>query len=226
MGITKTEGITLQAIAFQENSRIFKVFSKELGVISFIAKQLTIKKPMFLALTTPFCHGEFVFKKSSKEILKLEEGSVIDAHVKLREDLNSLLGASHMTEAMVKISYEDQESSTLFLLLERYLKALEKYPEAVFSLVSSFYLKLLLWEGILHLSRNCNLCKQPAIAIASGESLCQDHFLKGTEISFHQDELEMLFKLMNAKTFLEIQNLVITEEFFEDKILKLFLSLT
>ena len=64
----KIKGITLKATVFKENSRIIQVFSKDLGIISILIKRISSKKTNLLSLSSPFCYGEFILKKSKGDI--------------------------------------------------------------------------------------------------------------------------------------------------------------
>ena len=65
--LVKTKGVTLQATPFQEKARIITVFTEKEVLVSLIVKGLNTKRPSFLAITTPFCEAEFIYKKGRKE---------------------------------------------------------------------------------------------------------------------------------------------------------------
>ena len=60
----KTEGIVLRSQDYKERHRIITLFSPH-GLISLIVKSISRKNARLLSLTTPFCHGEYIYRQGS-----------------------------------------------------------------------------------------------------------------------------------------------------------------
>jgi DNA repair protein RecO len=217
----KTEGIVLHSFAFQENSRILKIFSPDLGIFSLIVKNISLKKPLLLSLTTPFSHAEFVYKKGKNDLLLFTDGSLIDNHLFLRQDFDLLHAASKMNKCLLDSQWAYKKSPALFVLFKNYLKAFQKYHNTQ-ALLSSFYLKLLLHEGLVHLSLQCNRCSKPSIALDRGESLCSLH-AQSQDLQFTEEEFILLCTLARAKKFQILQEIPVFED-MKNKIETLFLN--
>lgn len=197
--IKKTEGITLKSTIFKENSRIIQIFSQDLGNISVFLKKISAKKPYLLALSSPFCHGEFLLKKNKGEIFSFLDGSIINSHLCLRKNLPTLQAASFCLRSILKTQLQEKNSLLPFKLLQSYLKAFPFFQDP-FVLLSSFYLKLLLHEGLLYLSPKCNTCNGKTIAIHLGECLCSSH-APPYGFYFSHEQISTMILLATAKKF-------------------------
>lgn len=217
----KTEGIVLHSFAFQENSRILKIFSPDLGLFSLIVKNISLKKSHLLSLTTPFSHGEFVYKKGKTDLFIFTDGTLLDSHLFLRQSLPVLQTAAKMTRSLLDSQWAHKNSLSLFILFKNYLKSLKTYDNTQ-AILSSFYLKLLLHEGLIHLSNQCNHCSNPSIALNDGESLCINHSTDNS-MRFTEEEFILLCTLARAKKFGILQEVPMYED-MRNKIESLFLS--
>ena len=99
----KVEAIVLKSIPFQEKNRILTIFSKEEGLLSLIVKK--ISSPHLLALTTPFCVGEFLYKKGRGDLFSFRDGTIYDSLSFLRNNFESLQAASSMARAILKFPF-------------------------------------------------------------------------------------------------------------------------
>lgn len=177
-----TEGITLKSIPYQDKSRIISVFTKEFGLISLLVKDI-ISDPSLFTLTSPFCVGEFIFKRGREELFLFQDGSIIDEHLDLRGDLKFINSAYAICISILDTQLYHKKSKLLYLLLKAYLRQIPlfKNPNA---LVSSFYLKLLFHEGLLNLKEdkvNFSLIETPIL-----EKLA--HAKKFDDLNFDVDD--------------------------------------
>jgi len=206
----KTEGITLKVTPFKENSRIIQIFSKDFGIISLMIKRISAKKTNLFALSTPFSHGEFIIKKNKGEIFSFLDGSVIDYHLDLRKDLITMQAASKCLLCILKTQYQDRHAPKLFLLLKSYLKAISTVKDP-FVLLSSFYLKILIYEGLLHLSDKCNICSEKTVSLCNGESLCSYHAMP-YGFYFNKNEISTMQQLACVRNFSSIKEIFLEKD--------------
>lgn len=140
----KTEGIVLRAFAYRENERILTVFTQEAGLISLIVKRLSSS---LLSLASPFCRSEFLYRKGNTDLFRFLDGTPIDYHLFLREKLSHLDSASALAQAILSSQMPHKPAPALYALLLSYLKHLPQFAQPS-PLLSSFYLKTLLHEGL------------------------------------------------------------------------------
>jgi DNA repair protein RecO (recombination protein O) len=214
----KVEAIVLKAIPFKERDRIITLFSKEVGLLSLIIKNIT--KPHLFALSTPFASGEFLYRKGKSELFFFLDGTLLDNRCFLREDLSNCKAASSMAKALLEFHFPQSHVTKVYPLFISYLNQIPLFEKKE-TLVFSFLMKILLHEGILHLSSLCNVCKkQPASYLLSGESLCSLHKEQGA-LAFSAEEWKNLEILTYSRSFRLLKEINFSES-LETKIAALF----
>ena len=204
----KIEGIVLRSMEYKERQRIITVFSQEMGVISLIIKGLSKNNYRLLSLTTPFSRAEFIYTRGNSDLFRFIDGTMIDEHLKFREKFSFLKTAGLLTQAIVQSQLPGKPSAALYLLLRSYLKQIPSFenPDA---LISSFYLKLLRYEGLLSLSEQCSHCEEhPSLFLSNGESLCHVHKTPES-YAFSKEEWMILLTLAETQQFNTLRTLQI-----------------
>ncbi len=136
MSIT-SPGLLLQSIPYLGQKKILKVFSPDQGLLSFFAQNSKL---------APFLFAEWVYRKSEKEIHSLQDTTLLDPLLHLRESYNTLIAAGAIAQDLLRTQMPGKKAPELFELALFYLRRLSKSPEL---LAASFRLKLLLHEGLL-----------------------------------------------------------------------------
>lgn len=217
----KTEGIVLRSQDFKERHRIITLFSPR-GLISLIVKNISRRNTRLLTLTTPFSHGEFIYYQGTSELLRFHDGTLLDDHLILRQNLKSLQTAGALANAILSSQMASKPSPALFVLYKSYHKQIPCFEDPT-PLLASFYLKLLKHEGLLSISPHCASCeKNPAHLLYNGESICSHHQIQDP-IDFSSNEWETLLSLDNAQQFSILRTLSLSPLFFQ-KINTVFLS--
>ncbi len=144
----KTEGIVLRSQEYKERERIITLFTPH-GVLSLIVKGVSPKRTHLLALTTPFCHGEYHFLRGRSELMRFQDGTVLNEHLVLRGNLEWLRTAGALSQAIMRSQLPGKAAPQLFELYKAYHGHVCRVnpPQA---LLASFYLKLLRHEGVWH----------------------------------------------------------------------------
>lgn len=217
----KTEGIVLRSQDYKERQRIITLFTPQ-GLISLIIRNISRKNTRLLSLTTPFCNGEYHFRKGRAELMSFQDGTVLNDHLCLRHSLKSLQVAGSLANAILTSQMAEKPSLALFALYKSYHKQIPHFkdPEV---LLASFYLKLLKYEGLLSISKHCSSCGSTApLILHEGESVCLQH---NTPSSFHftSAEWNLLLTLDTSLQFSALHNLTLSPS-FSKKIHALFLS--
>jgi DNA repair protein RecO len=200
-----TLGIVLRSLDYKDSQRIITAFTP-IGRISIIVKGIT-RRSALLALTTPFCEAEFVFRRSRSDLLLFLDGTVIDNHLLLRGRLSSLETAGSLAHAILSSQLEGKSSADLYQLFRFYLKQIPSF-ESPASLLASFQLKLLSYEGLLALSSQCNRCLKASVFLSKGECLCAAHPLEDG-FEFSPEEWPLLLQLEQAKQFSALRALTL-----------------
>lgn len=217
----KTEGIVLRSQDFKERHRIITLFTHQ-GLISLIVKNISRKNTRLLSLTTPFCHGEYHYRRGNSELLRFHDGTIIDDHFNLRQSFSSLQVAGALANAILTSQMPGKPSPALFVLYKSYHNQVPCFNDPT-TLLASFYLKLLKHEGLLTITPHCTSCDEaPARLLHNGESLCTQH---NTQDAFHfsPSEWETLLSLDGAQQFSSLRTLSIPP-LLSQKINTLFLS--
>ena len=144
----KVEGVTLLAKSFGENNKIISVFTKEKGLISLMIKRLSQKKSSLFALASPFCVGEFVYKVGKGDIYTILDAAILKENFELRSSFETIECAAKMTRAILNSQMPHKSAPAVYMLLKAYLGNLWQF-ERPQTLLASFYLKILLHEGLL-----------------------------------------------------------------------------
>jgi DNA repair protein RecO len=131
-----TPGLLLQAIPYLGKKLILKVFTPEQGLISFFAQESKL---------APFCLAEWIYRKTEKEIHSIQDSSLIDPLLELRESYPSLSAAGSIAKDLLRTQMPDKKAPELFLLAHLYFTNLHTSPELF---AASFRLKLLFYEGL------------------------------------------------------------------------------
>ena len=190
-------GITLSNTPFKDNCRIIKVLTKDEGIISLFIKGVNLKKGKLLSLTSPFCLGEFIYKKGNTDLYKFYDGSVIEDNLQLRSSYQNIQTASKLIKAILISQIPLKEIPAIFSLLSTYLKRLVEFKEKETFLIS-FYLKILLHEGLLHFDSEI--------------------------VSFTEKEVNQMHEIVLARSFSKLKNLITSEDLCE-KVEKFFFYL-
>jgi DNA repair protein RecO (recombination protein O) len=202
----KSEGIILRSLDYKDRQRIITVFSREAGIISLIIKGLSKRNYRLLALSSPFCRAEFIYRKGSSDLFRFIDGSVLDEHLIFRKKLSFIQTAGTLSQAILRSQMPGKPAPALYSLLCSYFQQIPSFEE-FFTLVASFHLKLLKHEGLTALSKECSHCKEfPARFLEKGESLCHVHSTPHA-LCFTTEEWDTLHFLENAQQFHALRNL-------------------
>jgi DNA repair protein RecO len=216
MAWEKLEGILLHSISYLDSHCILKVFTAQAGLLTLMAKNIRCVNP---AVATPFCRSEWIFYKSKGEIYSLREGSLLDPMLHLKTDYRILTAAGSIANDLLQSQMPHRPARALYDLVLATFAHLPQNPNAI---AQSFRLKLLQYEGLIHIRSICNCCSEPATRFWRGECFCEKH---GSEefYSFTALEWRQLHTLAFARRFSELKSIELPSSFSE-KIHQIFLA--
>jgi DNA repair protein RecO (recombination protein O) len=194
MSEEKTNGIVLRSTDYKDRQRIITLFSHEAGLISLVIKGISRRNTRLLALSTPFCEGEFLFRRGTSDLMRFTDGTILNEHLILRHQLSHLQTAGSLCQSILTSQLPGKSAPHLYLLFKTYLNTITTFDDPT-PLLASFQLKLLKHEGILSFEE--------------------------THLTFTPSEQHTLNTLLNAQQFTTLRTLSLPSPLTE-KITTLF----
>lgn len=218
----KHEGLVLRSIDYKDQQKIITLFTPTRGLISLIVKGINRKRAHLLTLTSPLTQAEYHFTIRRSDLYSFQDGTPINTHNNLRNNLRHLQTAVGFAEVLLASQFPGKPSPALYQLVLTYLKHLPSFADPS-ALKASFLLKLLKHDGHLSLTDHCSHCDSPSAYYSHGESFCRTHSPSyGTLLS--TQEWATLFTLTEARTIPQLQELIVEpglmqkiEKFFKEK---------
>ena len=196
-----SSAVVLRTIPFSDTSLICRLFTKEKGKISIMAKGARRKKnPLSSILESGnIIHLQYIYKEL-RDIQILKEASIDFSTYSIRDNLEKLLTLYSMIEILDKTTHPLNEAPILFRLINRTLQELTKKEENSKILYNFYLLHLIIQNGFRPDLNHCYKCnkefKDKYAALLNGELICHycnnDHFFKKINI----ESLLFLKKLM------------------------------
>lgn len=175
MSIRHDQGIVLRGYPFGEADRVLVIVSPNHGEVRAVAKGVRRTKSRFGGRLEPLTHVDLVLYQG-RNLATVTQVSVIEAFPRLRQDLDAVMVAGTMAEAVGKVVVEEEPSHRIFLLLLRGLRALEEGAGGM-DLMASFLLKLSDAIGQAPALEHCAACgaedRLGRFSMAGGGLICE-----------------------------------------------------
>lgn len=175
MGLIRDHGIVLRGYPFGEADRVVVLLSPNHGKVRAVAKGVRKTKSRFGGRLEPFTHVELVLYEG-RNLDTITQAAVIEAYPRLRTDLDLVVAAGTMVEAVDAVVQEAEPSHRAFLLLQRGLRTLEasgRHPD----LVPAYLLKLADIVGVAPALERCAGCGRPdgltRFSFSGGGAVCE-----------------------------------------------------
>lgn len=182
MALKSDQGIVLRGYPFGEADRVVVILSPNHGKLRTVAKGVRKTKSRFGGRLEPFTHVDLVLYEG-RNLDTVTQVSVIEAFPRLRSDLDRVLVAGTMVEAIDAVVQENESSLRAFLLLQRGLRTLETgapHPD----LLTAFLLGVAEVVGIAPAFDHCAGCgtKDRLVRFSFGEGgvLCENDRTPGS----------------------------------------------
>ncbi len=156
MGLKNDQGIVLRGFPFGEADRVVVILSPNHGKLRTVAKGVRKTKSRFGGRLEPFTHVDLVLYEG-RNLDTITQVEIIEAFPALRSDLDRVLAAGTMVEAIDAVVQENESSLRPFLLLQRGLRTLESgavHPD----LLTAFLLGIAEVVGIAPAFDHCAGC--------------------------------------------------------------------
>ncbi|GAB4186219.1 MAG: hypothetical protein Tsb0015_03840 [Simkaniaceae bacterium] len=209
------EGIVLKNFTYREDQRIILVFTREKGLLKFLAKGLFARKSRKISLTSPLTKIECICTPPrSGEFYYFKDISLKDSFETLKTEYHYLEIAGKMVQGILKSQLPEKAAPLLFDLLSSYLRNIPLCQNPL-SLLASFYLKILRHEGLLSLPFQCAICeKSEAAAFWRQDIVCSFCAPTGS-LQLSDEEQNLLTNLALLKNFSQTEKLSISQTLAE-----------
>jgi len=171
------EGYVIYSLDYKETSKIIKIFTRDLGLISVMARGAKSPKSKKMNLTSLYCKGRFNLKKS-KNMYYLIDGEIINANLGLRGSIKDLYYSQVFSEIILKTVYENMDNEDLYDFYDKTLTSIDKIEnkEVLLSMFLIKYAAMLGYRPSLGQCINCgqDRFKRVYFNIDYGGVICQD----------------------------------------------------
>jgi len=168
------QGIVLRSYPFGEADRVVVLLSANRGRLRTVAKGVRKTKSRFGGRLEPFTHVDLVVY-TGRNLDTITQVSVIEAFAGIRSDLDRVMAAGTMVEVADAVAQEEENSTRLFLLLQRGLRAIDRGGSGP-DLISSFLLKVATVVGVAPALSHCASCGRTEgldrFSLAGGGVMC------------------------------------------------------
>jgi DNA repair protein RecO (recombination protein O) len=124
----RTEAIVLRHSDWGEADRLLILFTRELGKARAIAKGARKMRSRKAGHLEPFTRASLQLARG-RDLLIVTQAETIDAHLRLREDLERIGYASYVVELLDRFTYDEGENRSLYRLLADTLARLDAAPD-------------------------------------------------------------------------------------------------
>ena len=142
----KAEGIVLSEFKYKEKSKIIRVFTKELGKISIMARGALGAKSNLVAVSQMFSVNEYeLFKGNSFYYIK--NANIVKSNFNIRNSYDRLVYGSFLLELYDRTFPEGEVNENAYLLLKKTLSILENMEKNILNLILAFEIKFISFLG-------------------------------------------------------------------------------
>jgi DNA repair protein RecO (recombination protein O) len=182
MALRHDQGIVLRSYPFGEADRVVVLLSPNNGKIRTVAKGVRKTKSRFGGRLEPFTHVDLVLYEG-RNLDTITQVAVIEPFPRLRSELEAVITAGTMVEAVDAVAQEDEAAIRLFLLLQRGLRTLET-GKGSRDLITSYLLKLADVVGLAPSLLQCATCGRVdglhRFSFGGGGTICDTCGVEGT----------------------------------------------
>ena len=185
MTLITTEALIVKTIPFQETSLIVKLFTREQGKISVIAKGARRLKSNLRGYLEPLSHVEVIYYyKNTRDIQTLSKIDLVRAYLSDSPDIDSNVYGLAVLETIDRIIHDHQHDDEIFDLSINILKQMDRQPEIGQTLFVRFLQNIADIMGYRLNTSQCYRCKRPISSAiynpGSGQLCCHDCIQHGT----------------------------------------------
>ena len=157
MSYVKTTGIVIKEVHTGEADKIVTIFTTNMGKITGSAKGARRPRSRLIAGTQLLCYSNFVLFKG-KEMYSINSCDVIEPFYDIRNSIEKLTCAAHMTDIINDIAQENQPSIDVLKLFLNSLYMISNSKRPILQVITVFEIKLLSILGYAPWVNGCINC--------------------------------------------------------------------
>ncbi len=121
--IAKTEAIVLSAMKFRDTSKIVRLYTREFGKVSVIAKGARDAKSKFRGALEPMNHVACVmYRNNNRDLQLLSQCDIMQSFRSVSDSMEKMFAAMSAVELVDIVSHDEDENQTLFHLLLNHIR--------------------------------------------------------------------------------------------------------
>ncbi|MBN1480750.1 DNA repair protein RecO [candidate division KSB1 bacterium] len=164
MSITKADAIIMHSRKQGETSKILRLYTREFGKISAMAKGSRGTRSKYLGALEPFNRVSLVFyKKEGRQLHYLSDASITESFGNLHAQLGKLALAAVACEIIDKSEQDDHSHPEQFLLLLNTLRALDQHKTGLRNIIRAFQIQFITMAGFEPELEACHYCHRPEV---------------------------------------------------------------
>lgn len=157
MSYVKTTGIVIKEVHTGEADKIITIFTRNMGKIAGSARGARRPRSRLIAGTQLLAYSNFVLFKG-KEMYSINSCDIIEPFYNIRNSVEKLTCAAHMTDIINDIAQENQSSIEILKLFLNSLYMISNSNKPILQTVTIFEIKLLSILGYAPWVNGCINC--------------------------------------------------------------------
>lgn len=173
MAIRHGQGIVLRTYSFGDSHKIVVLVTPDRGKVRCVAKGVRKTTSRFGGRLEPFTVVQVVLYEG-RELDTITQVDVVEAHPRLRQDLDAIAIAGVMAEIIDQVVFEGEPSQGLYTLFRRALAAVDQGMRGP-DLLSLFFLRVADHLGLAPALESCGGCGSHddlRFSIPAGGAVC------------------------------------------------------
>ena len=204
--LVATKAIVLKRIPYSDTSLICRLFTKDKGKVTILAKGAWRSKKTTGILLEPINHIHIqYYNKNNRDIQILKDAEFIQHYSVLRNNLNKIILGLAIVEIIDKSTQDSNPHPVLYRLSWRVLDKLNNENQNYDSIFAFFLYQFSLRMGFMPNLSNCGKCNnkiiQGGIDKSTGELVCSDCIV-------HSDNQLYNFSIINKLISLHLDELI------------------
>ncbi|MFA5575741.1 MAG: DNA repair protein RecO [Tissierellaceae bacterium] len=174
----KTRGIVLKEMRYKDTSKILRIFTRDYGKISVMARGAYRPRSQIIANTQPFSYNEYQFYRG-KNFLYLNQADILDSFYSIRERMERVIYGQYILELVDKSMEIEMENIKIFDLFLKGLQVLSSLESGFMEFIVAYELKFISFLGYRPHLDGCVMCKEHVIddfkfSIQEGGIICRE----------------------------------------------------
>ncbi|ODJ72671.1 DNA repair protein RecO [Brochothrix thermosphacta] len=125
----RCDGLIIRVMDYRESDKIIRLYTKEFGKISLVARGAKKSNSRIAAATQLFTYGEFMFF-GNKGLGTLQQGEVIERFPTIASDIFTTAYGSYCVDLLDKAVEEREPNQALFQLIYQVLESMNAGEDA------------------------------------------------------------------------------------------------